>query len=103
MIYQDCPYLIKFHSAFLPFSVGVHNRNQQESTAVEHRVRRVIVHSGWNPNTFDNDIALLELASPIQFNKYVSPVCLPKADPPVGSQCYITGTLSVLSHSCVVF
>jgi len=71
--------------------VGVHNRNQQESTAVEHRVRRVIVHSGWNPNTFDNDIALLELASPIQFNKYVSPVCLPKADPPVGSQCYITG------------
>lgn len=32
------------------------------------RVKTVLVHSGFNKNNYLNDIALLELAQPIQFN-----------------------------------
>ena len=48
------------------------------------------------PTPLNNDIAVLELKDPIQFNKYVSPVCLPDKDVPVGTDCYITGNLIVL-------
>ena len=45
------------------------------------------------PTSLNNDIAVFELEKPIQFNKYVQPVCLPDKDVAVGSDCYITGTL----------
>jgi secreted trypsin-like serine protease len=39
---------------------------------------QLIIHSGYNPNTYVNDIALLQLASPlIMSDPYVSAICLP--------------------------
>ena len=39
---------------------------------------RLIVHSGYNPNTFENDIALIQLASPLNMSDpNVTPICLP--------------------------
>ena len=46
------------------------------------------------PTSLNNDIAVFELEKPIQFNKYVQPVCLPDKDVAVGSDCYITGMLN---------
>ncbi|CAF3924826.1 unnamed protein product [Rotaria sp. Silwood2] len=41
-------------------------------------VSRIILHSGYNPATYENDIALLKLASPLNMsNPYVSSICLP--------------------------
>lgn len=34
-------------------------------------------HENYNKSSSDNDIALLHLANPVFFNKYVLPVCLP--------------------------
>ena len=78
---------------YIIFSVGAHDKSKHESTAAEYNVRRIIIHPGWTPNRINNDIALFQLEKPIQFNKYVSPVCVPAADPPVGTTCYITGTV----------
>lgn len=36
-----------------------------------------ILHPDWNPNTLANDIALIKLDSPIEFNDYIRPACLP--------------------------
>ena len=39
----------------------------------------------------NNDIAMIKLARPVKMNNYVSTVCLPSGDVPVGTECYITG------------
>ena len=54
-------------------------------------VSRVISHPGYNKRTMDNDIAMIKLASPVTMDRYVSTVCLPNGDVPVGTECYITG------------
>uniref|UniRef100_A0A3Q4BWB0 Peptidase S1 domain-containing protein n=1 Tax=Mola mola TaxID=94237 RepID=A0A3Q4BWB0_MOLML len=57
------------------------------------RVSRIINHPNYNPATQDNDIALLQLASTVQFTNYIKPVCL-AAEGSVysaGTNSYITG------------
>lgn len=40
------------------------------------------MHRDWNPNieTYDADIAILELATQVQFNSYIQPICLIESD-----------------------
>jgi len=72
--------------------VGEHDTRKSEGSEAEYRVKRVFAHPSYQrPSSLNNDIAVFELEKPIQFNKYVSPVCLPDADAPVGTDCYITG------------
>ncbi|XP_072302851.1 transmembrane protease serine 2 [Eucyclogobius newberryi] len=40
-------------------------------------VDKIINHEKYNPDTNDNDIALLKLSSPLTFSSTVKPVCLP--------------------------
>uniref|UniRef100_A0A2K6G8M9 Transmembrane serine protease 9 n=1 Tax=Propithecus coquereli TaxID=379532 RepID=A0A2K6G8M9_PROCO len=56
-------------------------------------LQRVVLHPLYNPGTLDFDLAVLELASPVVFNKYIQPVCLPLAIQkfPVGRKCMISG------------
>ena len=75
-----------------PCRVGEHERYVSEGTEKEYQVEKIFIHPDYNyPSVINNDIAVLKLQSPIQFNKYVSPVCLPDNDVPVGTECYITG------------
>jgi len=41
-------------------------------------VKRMIVHRDYNPTTFENDIALMELESSFDIQPHVVPICLPK-------------------------
>ena len=52
---------------------------------------RIIIHPGYNGRTIQNDIALLELSSDIQFTSAIFPICLPKTAPTASSTCYATG------------
>uniref|UniRef100_A0A2K5IVC7 Peptidase S1 domain-containing protein n=1 Tax=Colobus angolensis palliatus TaxID=336983 RepID=A0A2K5IVC7_COLAP len=56
-------------------------------------LRQVVLHPLYNPGILDFDLAVLELASPLAFNKYIQPVCLPLAIQkfPVGRKCMISG------------
>ncbi|XP_035861515.1 serine protease 56 isoform X2 [Sander lucioperca] len=56
------------------------------------KVNRVIPHPKFNPKTFNNDIALVELTSPVVLSSRVTPVCLPSGmEPPTGSPCLVAG------------
>ncbi|XP_024863009.2 serine protease 56 isoform X2 [Kryptolebias marmoratus] len=56
------------------------------------KVNRIIPHPKFNPKTFNNDIALVELTSPVVLSQHVTPVCLPYGmDPPTGSPCLVAG------------
>ncbi|XP_042869613.1 venom serine protease 34-like [Penaeus japonicus] len=52
-----------------------------EANAQLKELSQVIVHPQYNPNTLDNDIALLKLASKIEWpaDNTIAPVCLPSA------------------------
>ncbi|KAM6219658.1 transmembrane protease serine 9 [Rhynchocyon petersi] len=56
-------------------------------------LRRAVLHPLYHSGTLDFDVAVLELARPLLFNKYVQPVCLPLAIQkfPVGRKCMISG------------
>ncbi|KAI7809418.1 serine protease 56 [Triplophysa rosa] len=56
------------------------------------KVNRIITHPKFNPKTFNNDIALVELSSPVILSERVTPVCLPSdLDPPTGTPCLVAG------------
>ncbi|XP_029172443.1 serine protease lint [Nylanderia fulva] len=49
----------------------------ESKRSVTKNVRRVIVNRGYDPATFENDLALLELESPVQFDEHIVPICMP--------------------------
>uniref|UniRef100_A0A3B3IKN3 Peptidase S1 domain-containing protein n=1 Tax=Oryzias latipes TaxID=8090 RepID=A0A3B3IKN3_ORYLA len=51
---------------------GIYN----SPNSVSRTVSRIIVHPNYDKLTQDNDISLVEMASPVTFNDYISPVCL---------------------------
>ncbi|NXN96832.1 TMPS9 protease, partial [Rhinopomastus cyanomelas] len=73
--------------------VGTTSLNGTDGTAVRVNVTRVIPHPLFSPVTLDFDAAVLELARPLVFSKYIQPLCLPLAEQqfPVGKRCVISG------------
>lgn len=57
-----------------------HNRNIKDSEIIERLISKVIQHPNYVARTFESDIALLRLSSPIIFNELIHPVCLPEAN-----------------------
>ncbi|XP_017470449.1 PREDICTED: uncharacterized protein LOC108362105 isoform X1 [Rhagoletis zephyria] len=49
----------------------------ESKRAVTKNVKRVIVHRQYDPATFENDLALLELESTVQFDTHIVPICMP--------------------------
>ncbi|XP_076285340.1 transmembrane serine protease filzig isoform X2 [Lasioglossum baleicum] len=49
----------------------------EDKRSATRNVRRVIVNRGYDPTTFENDLALLELDSPIVFDEHIVPICMP--------------------------
>ena len=73
------------------FSLGEHNLRYKSKYEQVIPIEKVIIHSGYDADSQDNDIALLKLKSPIHYNAQALPVCLPSSDLPKGTNCWITG------------
>ncbi|XP_071434162.1 transmembrane protease serine 9 [Pithys albifrons albifrons] len=73
--------------------MGTTSLNGTDENAVKVNVTRVIPHPLFSPMILDFDVAVLELARPLVFNKYIQPLCLPLAAQkfPVGKKCLISG------------
>ncbi|NXR07249.1 TM11D protease, partial [Semnornis frantzii] len=58
-------------------------------------VRRIIIHENYSDFTLDHkyDVAVVELASPIEFTSDIHSVCLPEASHvfPANTSCFVTG------------
>ncbi|XP_068253997.1 ovochymase-2 isoform X4 [Nyctibius grandis] len=71
---------------------GLHDLTEQEHRQ-KRSVKQYIIHPSFNKTTMDSDIALLQLAEPLEFNHYVRPVCLPAKEEAVQPSrvCVVTG------------
>ncbi|MPC49346.1 Chymotrypsinogen B [Portunus trituberculatus] len=60
-------------------TVGDYHRDilAGNSYRVSVRVAKVVKHERYSAVTVDNDVALLQLNTPVQYNQAVAPVCLP--------------------------
>ncbi|XP_041879604.1 transmembrane protease serine 12 [Corvus kubaryi] len=75
--------------------LGVHNLQKHSPYTAKRRIRRIIVHSEFKRETFENDVAVFELKSAVRHSLYVQPMCLPPAALVLplenSSDCYISG------------
>ncbi|XP_043358785.1 transmembrane protease serine 9 [Dermochelys coriacea] len=78
---------------YLKAYLGTTSLTGADGNTVKIGIKKVVQHPSYNPIILDFDIAVLELASPLHFNKYIQPVCLPLAVQkfPVGKKCMISG------------
>ena len=72
----------------------------EPNTPMEKNVKRVVIHRDYVERTFENDLAILELESPVEFRPYVVPICLPSTSDGDfhGDKATVTGW-GKLSHS----
>ena len=53
--------------------------SEKEENRQTSQVKNEISHPAYNEKTFDNDFAILKLATPVKFTKYVNPIRLPES------------------------
>uniref|UniRef100_A0A3B3HB40 Peptidase S1 domain-containing protein n=1 Tax=Oryzias latipes TaxID=8090 RepID=A0A3B3HB40_ORYLA len=56
--------------------LGLQSLQGSNPNRVSRTITTLIIHPNYNSETSDNDIALLQLSSPVTFNNYITPVCL---------------------------
>uniref|UniRef100_A0AAZ1XVK6 Peptidase S1 domain-containing protein n=1 Tax=Oreochromis aureus TaxID=47969 RepID=A0AAZ1XVK6_OREAU len=65
--------------------LGLHDARDKRR-ATNRSVDRIFLHPDFQPNNYNNDIALLRLSERVEFNQLIRPVCLPpphtQDDPP---------------------
>ncbi|XP_011620138.2 suppressor of tumorigenicity 14 protein homolog [Takifugu rubripes] len=73
--------------------LGLHEQSQTNEWTVRHSVKRIIAHHDYNPFTYSNDIALMELDANVTLGQNIWPICLPSPTYhfPVGCEAWITG------------
>lgn len=78
--------------SFLHSQVFIGGHNISKDYTEIKRVRTIIPHEKFDIFSFNNDIALLELESPMFYSNKVSPACLPS-----GKQSDFTNQLTLVS------
>jgi secreted trypsin-like serine protease len=59
--------------------LGAHNiSTENEHGRIRKNVKKIIVHKDWNPKaiSYDHDIAIIQLDSPVEFDQFIRPICL---------------------------
>ncbi|XP_045112537.1 protein PRRC2C-like [Portunus trituberculatus] len=78
--------------ASLTLSLGMLNIASPASDVVTLTAKAIIRHENFNQFTFANDIAVIQLSSPVTFTDKIKPICLPQAeDIRFGEKAVVTG------------
>ncbi|KAF4020903.1 hypothetical protein G4228_012390 [Cervus hanglu yarkandensis] len=71
--------------------VGKLRRTQSDENEQSLSVKQVFLHPLYNPNTYENDVALVELSRGPVLNDFVMPICLPQGPPEEGAMVIVSG------------
>lgn len=79
--------------------MGEHNIRVTEGNEQFISSSRVIRHPNYSSYNINNDIMLIKLSKPANFNEYVQPVALPTSCAPAGTMCKVSGWGDTMSSS----
>ncbi|XP_014909744.1 coagulation factor X-like [Poecilia latipinna] len=65
---------------YLTVKLGVFNTSHSGGNEALHVADAIVTHHGYSPQTYFNDVALVKLAKPIRFTRYILPACMPEPD-----------------------
>ncbi|XP_012645082.1 mannan-binding lectin serine protease 1 isoform X3 [Microcebus murinus] len=71
--------------------MGKHWRIRSDESEQHLRVKRVILHPLYDPQTFENDVSLVELLDNPTLNQFVMPICLPEEPLQEGAVVIVSG------------
>ncbi|XP_010852216.1 PREDICTED: mannan-binding lectin serine protease 1 isoform X2 [Bison bison bison] len=71
--------------------MGKLRRTQSDENEQSLSVKQLFFHPLYNPNTYENDVALLELSRDPVLNDFVMPICLPQRPPEEGAVVIVSG------------
>ncbi|XP_020789112.1 chymotrypsin-like elastase family member 2A [Boleophthalmus pectinirostris] len=73
--------------------LGKYNLEQNEAGSIAISPGKIIVHENWDSARIRNDIALIKLATPVNYSDSIMPACLPPRGDvmPNNYPCYVTG------------
>ncbi|TSW75982.1 Serine protease 27 [Bagarius yarrelli] len=69
---------------------------------IKKRVLKIRIHPSYDPQTKENDIALLRLQQKVTFTDYIRPVCLASQDSVLDSTSWLTGWGDINTNVCGV-
>jgi len=61
------------------------------------------MYENFSLSVIDGDIAVIKLPTPLTFNDYVQPVCLPSTPVAAGTKCYATGWGDTQGKQCKTY
>lgn len=72
--------VVRFSKSKISVRIFEHDRDtDNETTHFDRKVKRIIKHSSYSDESFNNDIALLALDKEVKIENDLRPVCLPPA------------------------
>ncbi|XP_060054513.1 mannan-binding lectin serine protease 1 isoform X3 [Erinaceus europaeus] len=71
--------------------MGKHWRIRSDDNEQHLLVKHIFLHPLYDPRTFENDVALVELLDSPELNDFVMPVCLPEGASEQGSMVIVSG------------
>lgn len=63
--------------SYFSITLGYHDRFTPNQWSTTRKASKLILHEKYSTRTFDNDIALIKLSSPVTYSKYIVPACIP--------------------------
>lgn len=78
--------------------LGLHDARDKR-LATNRSVVEIFLHPDFQPNNYNNDIALLKLRDRVDFNHVIRPVCLPPPHNKVGQIPLLLLVLQKILHS----
>lgn len=61
-------------------SPGEFDMLTDDGNEATYEVETIMAHNNYRPDTYHNDIALIKLAMPIKYTKYILPACIPEQE-----------------------